>query len=240
MIMTNNRGLKAAIRRRMAETGESYVVARRAVLADAEGPGVPGARADELTPEQRYVREATAAGVSADEIDAALEAFRQADLRQADLRQSDRGEPGDAFGRAGREQASTIAEQLAAAAERLAEAAEQAQQAAERAREQADQAEEAANEAEEQAVAAEERADLAADAAEEAANDETGWAEAEGRAGFWPGGRDAGAVWAEATRSESGADAPEREWGGAPPPPVPPAPPVPPVPPVPPAPHRAH
>ncbi len=35
--MTQNRGLKAAIRRRMAETGEPYTEARRAVLAAGAG-----------------------------------------------------------------------------------------------------------------------------------------------------------------------------------------------------------
>jgi DNA-binding transcriptional MerR regulator len=252
MIMTQNRVLKAAIRRRVAETGESYVVARRAVLAESaahpESAGVAGAAgmlADELTPEQQYVREATAAGVSAAEIDAALAAFRQADL----------GEPGGGFGRAGSEQASMKqASMKQASTERASMVADQLVAAAERAREQADQAEEAANEAEEQAVAAEERADLATDAAEEAADDETGWAEAEddgsrtwddrageprvgaGRAGFRPGGRDSGSVWAEATRAGSGADAVGRGWGEAPPPPVPPIPPVPPAPPAPPVP----
>jgi len=46
--MTQNKVQKAAIRRRMAETGESYVVARRIVLGEANGAdselGAQGAR----------------------------------------------------------------------------------------------------------------------------------------------------------------------------------------------------
>src|SRR6202000_3383559 len=47
-IMTQNKVQKAAIRRRMAETGESYVVARRAVL---EGTGTGTGTAGPVTPE---------------------------------------------------------------------------------------------------------------------------------------------------------------------------------------------
>jgi hypothetical protein len=64
--MTQNKGQKAAIRRRMAETGEPYVVARRMVLGEASGAS---SDVDGLTPEEQYVLEARAAGVSAEEID---------------------------------------------------------------------------------------------------------------------------------------------------------------------------
>ncbi len=50
--MTQNKVQKAAIRRRMAETGESYVVARRIVLGEANGAGSDvgmGSDVDRLT-----------------------------------------------------------------------------------------------------------------------------------------------------------------------------------------------
>src|SRR6201996_3200222 len=75
MIMTQNKAQKTAIRRRMAETGESYVVARRAVLGDGATPEAPGtpeglAPPDQLTPEEQYALEAAAEGASTAEIDA--------------------------------------------------------------------------------------------------------------------------------------------------------------------------
>jgi len=72
--MTRDKAQKTAARQRMAETGEPYSVARRAVAAEparAEGPVVTG-----MTPEEQYAREAEAAGVSAAEIRAQEAAFR--------------------------------------------------------------------------------------------------------------------------------------------------------------------
>ena len=53
--MTSNKAQKTAIRQRMAETGEPYIVARNTVL------GAEGA-------EERYLRDAALAGVPADEV----------------------------------------------------------------------------------------------------------------------------------------------------------------------------
>ncbi|HEX3751262.1 MAG TPA: hypothetical protein VHW06_11935 [Streptosporangiaceae bacterium] len=209
--MTQNKVQKAAIRRRMAETGESYVVARRAVL---EGAG----RAGPVTPEEQYAREAAAEGVSPEEIDARTLAYRlEAATEQA-------------------QQAADRARELADQAEEVAEGAEdragEAEDAAEEAAEWAapeelrllrdragqlhqavEQARVRADRAEEEASAAEERADLAADAAGEAADGEVWEAE--------PG-------WAWAQVTGGGFRAMAR--------PVPPVPPMPPAPPVPPGP----
>ena len=96
MAMTSNKAQKTAARQRMAQTGEPYSVARRAVSAgDAETPGpdpdgIPGAVTPgpagipeaagpdpgEASPEERYAQEAEAAGVPAAEIYAHLAAFR--------------------------------------------------------------------------------------------------------------------------------------------------------------------
>jgi hypothetical protein len=148
MIMTQNRGLKAAIRRRMAETGEPYTEARRAILEAAGDLN--------LTPEEQYGREAAAAGASAEEIEAALAAYRQDELtgrtgtggpgpgsgdrpmpgwdafgRAGGQRAGSAvEEPGDGLGRTGGERAGSAAEQLAEVAERLAAVAERAQGAA--------------------------------------------------------------------------------------------------------------
>ena len=142
--MTQNKVQKAAIRRRMAETGESYVVARRIVLGEANragselgaqgaqgtagGQGVWGAaeaaEAAGLTPEEQYALEARAAGASAEAIDTQTLVYR------------------------------------------LEAAADRAQEAAELARIRADEAEQDAEEAEERAGLAEEAAEEAEEWAE--------------------------------------------------------------------------
>jgi hypothetical protein len=210
--MTQNKVQKAAIRRRMAETGESYVVARRAVL---EGTG----RAGPVTPEEQYAREAAAEGVSAEEIDARTLIYRLEAAAEQAQQAADRA----------RELADRAEDVAVAAEDRAREAEDAAEEAAEWAapeelrllRERAGQlhvaAEQArvrADRAEEQASAAGERADLAADAAGEAADGEVWEAEP-------------GWAWAQAT---GGGFQP----AAVPVPPVPPMPPAPPVPPAPP------
>ena len=81
--MTRNKAQKSAARQRMARTGEPYSVARRAVSSpDALAPGAASgtgtAQQDSagITPEERYTREAEAAGVPAAEIEARLAGFR--------------------------------------------------------------------------------------------------------------------------------------------------------------------
>jgi hypothetical protein len=260
MIMTQNKTQKAAIRRRMAETGEPYVIARRIIL-DETGPTVPGpaagaiAPAGALTPEELYAREAAAAGASATAIDAqtlvyrleaAAERAQEAAERARDL--ADRAEEEaerteDLAGQA--EEAAEEAEEWAEPAEKrlLRERAARLQEAWEQAQLRAEQAEEVA-------VAAEERAELAADAAEEAANGEftrpadddprSVWAAATGdgfgqadRAGMWAGNGFArpGGVRTWARANE--ADTGPEDEGLVPPvPPVPPSPPRPPAPPA--------
>jgi hypothetical protein len=141
MIMTQDKAFKAAIRARMAQSGEPYSVARRALLADEEaGAGAaspaqpPGPGADPLPDDYnaRYAREAAAAGVPADEIDAELRSM-------------------------------AIDEETERAADRLRAAGRLAQQAADRAQRLAEQAEGDAEQAEERAHLAQEAADLASE-----------------------------------------------------------------------------
>src|ERR1700678_3863703 len=74
--MTSDKARKLATRRRMAETGEPYSLARRA----AEGGETAGQPDEpEETPEQRYLREAQDAGVPAADLDALRAAFEAGD-----------------------------------------------------------------------------------------------------------------------------------------------------------------
>jgi hypothetical protein len=111
MIMTQDKARKAAIRQRMAETGEPYSVARGAIEPGARGPAFTG-----ITPEERYAREAQAAGVTSAELQAHLAATSAQE--RADLVQD--------------------------AADRAQERADQAEEKAEQAAEQAEAAQEAA------------------------------------------------------------------------------------------------
>ena len=224
--MTQNKVQKAAIRRRMAETGEPYVVARRIVLGGASGAS---SDVDGLTPEEQYALEARAAGVSAEEIDgqtlvyrleAAAQRAQEAAERARELADRAEEEAERTEDRAGQaEEAAEEAEEWAEPGEKrlLRERAARLQEAWEQARLRAERAEEVA-------VAAEERAELAADAAEEAAN------------GEFPGSADDDprSVWAAATGD--GYDRAGDEGFVPPVPPVPPIPPAPPVPPRPPTP----
>jgi hypothetical protein len=125
MIMTEDKARKAAIRRRMAQTGEPYSVARHAVDGGAD-PADAGARPDEPvtdqpvaaeTPEEQFEREAEAAGVSAVQRAVARAAFAAQDgadrVREAlhDAQEREAAETVEAI------------EQAAEAAQRAADAA---------------------------------------------------------------------------------------------------------------------
>jgi hypothetical protein len=243
LIMTRNKAQKAAVRQRMAETGEPYSVARRALQPGTPDPGEPGpdgvatAAAPEaagsgwtaLTPEEQYAREAAAAGVSPAQFEADLAAYRTQE--QADQVQRAAGEARERADRA-RERADQAEEAAAEVEERaeLAQAAadlalewadppeqERAQELADQAQTAADQARERADQAEEAAGDAEEHADDLEEHADDYADhrdDADNLARRPGRQGWW--GRLARAVTVP----------------GPPPflPPVPPQPPVPPWP----------
>jgi hypothetical protein len=201
MIMTQDKALKSAIRARMAETGEPYNVARRAVLTEAghseagnPDPGhVGGAEEDYY---ERYLREAADAGVPIVAAQARIAADRaQAAAEQAqvaaDLAQELADEAEEKAGQA--EERAELAEESASMAQDWADPQEQerARQRADEISAQADRAREQADRAQETADHAQERADMAAEAAELAGEDE----DEDGRPG--PG---------------------RRSWGGSPPP----------------------
>src|SRR5262249_45410689 len=134
MTVTRNKARKTAARQRMAQTGEPYSVARRAAgtpgeaAPDAAGTGTapedaasgtPAAQqgAGEITPEERYAREAEAAGVPAAEIEARLAGFRAQEAADWAQRSA--------------EQARELAERAEEAADRAEERADLAQEAAE-------------------------------------------------------------------------------------------------------------
>ena len=109
--MTSNKAQKNATRQRMAETGEPYSVARKATAGRAE-------HEVSETPEERYLRDAEASGVSEADLDV-MRAVFQARKQRDRLRQ---------------------------AAELAREQADEAEEAAVRAEERADRAQEAAAE----------------------------------------------------------------------------------------------
>ena len=67
--MTSNKAQKTATRQRMAETGEPYSVARKAT----EGRARPDVSE---TPEEQYLRDAEASGVSGADLDVLRVVFR--------------------------------------------------------------------------------------------------------------------------------------------------------------------
>lgn len=175
--MTQNKAQKAAIRQRMEETGEPYsVAARRATRAGDAGPADPVLTG--LTAEERYAREAEAAGIPAAQIEAQRAAFQaqeRADrMREAaDLARQRADQAEEAADQA--EERAELAHEAADLARDWADEAEQgqaqaraeqAQRAADEARGRADQADEAADEAAERAELAQEAADLAQEAAD--------------------------------------------------------------------------
>jgi len=165
--VTSDKARKAAIRNRMAETGEPYSVASRAVCDEQAEPDDPE------TYEERYLREAAEAGAPPHEREAIRAGFESRNLsgqfrRQADLarQQADKAEE-DA------EQAEERAELAQASADLAGEWADEdeqhrAQLRADAMRRAADEARERADQAEEEAEAAEERAGQAEDLASQA------------------------------------------------------------------------
>lgn len=165
MIMTRDRARKTAARQRMAETGEPYVVARKAVGTGDQGEApVRAAADDDATPDEQYAREAAEAGIPAAQIESQLAAFRARDAAVRAREEADRAE--ETADEA--EQLAMVAQDAADEAEdwadeqehrRLRQRADEAQHAADSAREKADQAEEVAADAEERAELAEDAAD---------------------------------------------------------------------------------
>jgi hypothetical protein len=202
MIMTQDKALKSAIRARMAQAGEPYNVARRAVLADGDAAGAADRIADGRVTEDRpadaaaqaanapdagedfydrYLREAAEAGVPAVEAHGRIAAERASEAAEqaqvaADLAQERADEAEEAAGLA--EERAELAEESASMAEDWADPAEQqsARRRADEMRERADRAREEADRAQQAAEHAQERADMTAEAAETAAED---WSEPE-------------------------------------------------------------
>jgi chemotaxis protein histidine kinase CheA len=226
--MTQDKALKSAIRARMAESGEPYNVARRAVMADgkAESPEAESPEAESPEPAStgdedyyaRYLREAEESGVPSDQIAAMAIADR---LQEAADRAQDAADLAEEVAEQAEETAdeaeekANLAEESASLAMEWAdpEEQEQAQRRSDAMRERADRAREAAERARERAEQAQERAELAQEAADQAQSDD----EDDGPSGDWHG--------------------PRGEWHGRPPGgwpghrPTPPRPPRPPRPP---------
>jgi hypothetical protein len=214
--MTQDKARKSAARQRMAQTGEPYSVARRAVQAGADAGEAPpsprdqvpdpgdtalpdpattmaesGSDWDALTPEEQYALEAAEAGVSAADFEADLSAFRIADLAEQAQRAAD-----EARERAERvreladraEEVASEAEDQAGLADEEAELAmyEDDPRAQQTAQERADRAEQAAEQARERADAAEEQAVEAEEQADELEDLAAAYAERAGNRG--PGG----------------------------------------------------
>jgi hypothetical protein len=190
MIMTQDKARKTAIRRRMAETGEPYSVARNVIgTAIGAGPVAAEEAAEdpnflEITAEEdyasRYAREAEEAGMPPAELQArvaAVQAQERADRAQdaADrgLDRADRAveaavQAEDRADQAGEEAEPAVEWASEAEQERAEERAGRMQDAAERARELADVAEADADEAQDRADEARELADEARELVDEA------------------------------------------------------------------------
>ncbi|HXP19874.1 MAG TPA: alanine-zipper protein [Streptosporangiaceae bacterium] len=211
--MTQNKAQKTAARRRMAETGEPYSVARRAAehepVADVAAGSPSAGQAAAPRGDAWYASMAEEAGISVAEFRAQEQA---ANLQDA---------AGQAQERA--ERAQERADQAEEAAMMAQEAADLAMEAAdmteewadeheqERARRRADQAQEAADKAQAAAELAQEQADEAQEAADEA---EEAAEEAQALAEELADGAD-GEAW---TRGGTGwdwlgRDRPGRGWG---------------------------
>jgi hypothetical protein len=175
MIMTSDKARKTAVRQRMAETGEPYSVARRAAQsAEAPPPGAAGPSAQDLSPDERYAREAEAAGRTAAQVETETLVFRAQE--RADRMQA-AAELAREHADAAEEDAAEAAEHAELAREALDQAAGWADEAelgqaraiAERADAAAERARARADAAEDTAMAAEERAEMAQDDADELA-----------------------------------------------------------------------
>jgi hypothetical protein len=133
--MTQDKAFKSAIRARMAEHGEPYNVARRAVMADDEAAGTPPpTSSDGLEPEQE-----SAGGKRHADEDYYARYGREAELSGAG---------------SGKLRATKLAERLQGAADRAQDAADYAEELAARAEQAADEADEKAGMAEEAAGSA--------------------------------------------------------------------------------------
>jgi hypothetical protein len=263
--MTQNKVQKAAIRRRMAETGEPYVVARRIVLGEASGAG---SDVDRLMPLEAQDAPGTQEVSGASATGGVQEARGAAGTAAVTPEEQYVLEARAAGVGAEEIESQTVVYRLEAAAQRAQEAAERARELADRAEEEAEQtedragrAEEAAEEAEEWAEPAEKRllreraarlqeaweqaqlraeqAEEVAVAAEERAELAADAAEEAANDEFsGPADDDPRSVWAAATGDGFAQADRAGPWAGDEEfvPPVPPAPPVPPMPPVPPRP----
>jgi hypothetical protein len=189
--MTHDKAFKTAIRARMAQAGEPYSVARRAVLSDAGDATERAAEPDSsahVTSDpgetedyyERYAREARLAGLPEEQIAVQLARMTAQDqtaqsraladrATEAADRAQDRADAAEEEAGSAEERAE-LAHEAAAMAEEWAEDAERAraqkragqlQEQAERARERADQAQEAADRAQEWADRVSEAADKA-------------------------------------------------------------------------------
>ena len=265
--MTTDKARKIAIRRRMAETGEPYSVARHATAgleAEAPDPGFAGPSAGsassaglswaDLSPDERYARDAAAAGRTPDQVEADTAAFRaqeHADRAQeradqarerADQAREQVSDAESAIDAADERadlawEAADRAQDGAGAAElsRAREHADAAEQDAERARQRAEAAEAAADAADEEADRAQEAADRAAEIAEELRDGPGPW-----NGPYFRGGPGRVSRPAPGWLEPDVRPVPEggRIWGPPPRLPRPPAPPRPPRPPAPPRPFR--
>jgi hypothetical protein len=167
MIMTQDKAWKAATRRRMAETGEPYSVARHAVLREHEGAAAEdplgAGRGAPPRDDRWYAGEAEEAGVTVAE-------FRVAHLADLADQARERAEEAEETVSVARE-AAELAQQAADMTRGWADKQEQ-----ERAQRRADQARAAAGEAQRRAGQVQRQADEAEEAADEAVDlgDETG------------------------------------------------------------------
>jgi hypothetical protein len=168
MIMTQDKARKAAVRRRMAETGEPYSVARHAVEHEHEGAaaGDPfGAERGAPPADDRwYAGAAEEAGITVAE-------FRVQHLADLADNARERAEVAEEAVSVARE-AAELAQQAADMTQGWADKQEQerAQRRANQARAAAEEAQRRADQAQRQADAAEEAADDAADLADETAD----------------------------------------------------------------------
>jgi len=165
MIMTQDKARKAAIRQRMAETGEPYSVARHAVGREHEGAAAedrPGANRGAPPRDDRwYASEAEDAGLTVAE-------FRVQHLADLADKARERAEEAEETVSVARE-ATELAQEAADMTRGWADKQEQerAQRRANQARAAAEEAQRRAGQAQRQADEAEEAADEAADLAEE-------------------------------------------------------------------------
>jgi hypothetical protein len=167
MIMTQDKAWKAATRQRMAETGEPYSVARRAVEREHEGAAAEdplgAGRGAPPGDDRWYASEAEEAGITVDE-------FRVQHLADLADKARERAEEAEETVSVARE-AAELAQQAADMTRSWADKQEQ-----ERAQRRANQARAAAEEAQRRADQAQRQADEAEEAADDAADlgDETG------------------------------------------------------------------